>query len=52
MANLAKNQESLEWIVEDKIYNLDVKVTEIHTIVEKLRDDTEDSDDIPTTDRF
>src|SRR3989337_4196083 len=52
LANLTKNQESLERIVEDKIYNLDVKVTEIQSIVERLRDDAEDSDDRPTTDRF
>jgi hypothetical protein len=52
LANLAKNQESLERIVEDKMYNLDVKVTEIQSMVEKLRDDTEDGDDMSTTDRF
>nr|XP_045088124.1 myosin-11-like [Aegilops tauschii subsp. strangulata] len=52
LANLTKNQESLERIVEDKMYNLDVKVREIQTIVEKLRDDAEDNDDRPTTDRF
>ena len=52
LANLAKNQESLERIVEDKMYNLDVKVTEIQSIVEKLRDDAESGDDRPTTDRF
>ena len=34
------------------MYNLDVKVREIQTIVEKLRDDAEDNDDRPTTDRF
>ena len=51
LANLTKNQESLERIVEDKMYSLDVKVTEIQTIVEKLRDDAEDRDDRPTIDR-
>src|SRR3990170_4726605 len=44
LANLTKNQESLERIVEDKMYNLDVKVTEIQIIVEKMRDDAEDND--------
>ena len=34
------------------MYNLDVKVTEIQTIIENLRDDGEDRDDKPTTDRF
>ena len=33
LTNLAKNQESLERIVEDKMYNLDVKVTDIKSIV-------------------
>ena len=51
-ANLAKNQESLERIVEDKMYNLDVKVTKIQYIVEKLRDDAEDSNEDTTTKRF
>ena len=49
---MTKNQESLERIVEDKMYNLDVKVTEIQSIVEKLQDDAEDKDDRPTTERF
>ena len=52
LANLTKNQESLERIVEDKMYSLDVKVTEIQTIVEKLRDDAKDRDDRPTTNIF
>ena len=51
-ANLAKNQESLEWIVVDKMYNLDVKVTGIQYIVEKLRDDAEDGNEDTTTERF
>ena len=51
-ANLTKNQQSLESIVEDKMYNLDVKVTKIQTIVEKLRDDAEDNDARTTTKRF
>jgi hypothetical protein len=60
LANLTKNQASLERIVESKIYDLDVKITEVQTIVEKLRDDVdtaraaaEDSaDDRLMTDRF
>ena len=52
LANLTKNQESLERIIEDNMYNLDVKVTEIQSIVEKLWDDAEDKDDRPRTDRF
>ena len=50
--NLAKNQESLERIVDDKMYNMDVKVTEIQSIVEKLRDDAEDGNEDTTTERF
>ena len=41
LANLTKNQESLERIVEDKMYNLYVKITEVQSIVEKLRDDAD-----------
>jgi hypothetical protein len=60
LANLTKNQASLERIVESKIYDLDVKITEVQTIVEKLRDDVEISraaaedngDDRPMTERF
>src|SRR3990170_1218009 len=33
LSNLTKNQESLERIVEDKIYNLDVKVTVIQLLL-------------------
>ena len=39
LANLIKNQESLERIDKTKVYDLDVKITEVHTIVKKLRDD-------------
>lgn len=39
--NLIKNQESLKRIVDTKIHDLDVKITEVQTIVEKLRDDVE-----------
>ena len=52
LATLSQNQESLERIIETKIHDLDVKVTEIQTIVEKLRDDVEDNDPRPTTDTF
>ena len=45
---MTQNQESLERIIETKMYDLDVKVTEIQTIAEKLRDDREDNDDRPT----
>ena len=36
LANLVKNQESLERIVETNIHDLDVKLKEVQTVVEKL----------------
>ena len=52
LATLSQNQESLERIIETKMYDLDVKVTEIQTIVEKLREDAKDNDPRPKTNRF
>ena len=54
LANLVKNQESLERIVETKFHDLDVKVTEMATDQEKLKADVEaklsdDDDDVPPT---
>ena len=51
LANLVKNQESLERIVETKFHDLDVKVTEMATDLEKLKADVEaklsdDDDDV------
>jgi hypothetical protein len=37
LANLAENQKSLERIVETKFHDLDIKVTEILTVVETLK---------------
>ena len=37
LATLTQNQESLERIIETKFHDLDVKVTAIQTIVEKLQ---------------
>ena len=39
LATLTQNQESLERIMEQKFYDLDVKVTEIQSVVEQLQDD-------------
>ena len=36
LATLTQNQESLERIMEQKFYDLDVKVTEIQSVVEQL----------------
>ena len=39
LATLTQNQESLERIMEQKFYDLDVKVIEIQSVVEKLQDE-------------
>ena len=52
LATLTQNQESLERIIETKFQDLDVKVREIQTIVEKLEEEVEDRSDRPTTDTF
>ena len=36
LATLTQNQESLERIIEQKIYDLDVKVIEVQSTVEKI----------------
>ena len=52
LATLTQNQESLERIMELKIHDLDVKVTEIQTVVEKLQDDMQERKGRTTTDAF
>ena len=58
LANLVKNQASIERIVETKFYDLDVKVTEIQMSVEQLQRDVDrvresnSGDEIPTTNMF
>ena len=52
LATLTQNQESLERIIETKFHDLDVKVKEIQTTVEKLQEEAEDREDRPTTDTF
>ena len=42
LATLTQNQESLERIMEKKFYDLDVKVTEIQSVVEQLQDDMQE----------
>ncbi len=42
LATPCQNQESLERIIEQKLYALDVKVTEIQTVVEQLQEDVEE----------
>ena len=36
LSTLTQNQESLERIMEQKVYDLDVKVTEIQSVVEQF----------------
>ena len=52
LATLTQNQESLERIVEQKFYDLDVKVTEIQLVVEQLQDDMQERKGRTTTDAF
>ena len=49
LATLTKNQESLERIFETKLHDLDVKVTEIQTSMEKIQEELEDRSDKTTT---
>ena len=52
LATLTQNQESLERIMEQKFYDLDVKVTEIQSVVEQLQDDMQERMGKTTTDAF
>ena len=52
LATLTQNQESLERIMEQKIYDLDVKVTEIQSVVEQLQDDMQERKGKTTTNVF
>lgn len=42
LTTLTHNQESLERIIETKLYDLELKVTEIHTTVEQLQEEVEE----------
>ena len=52
LATLTQNQECLERIMEQKFYDLDVKVTEIQSVVEQLQDDMQERKGKTTTDAF
>ena len=52
MATLTQNQESLERIMELKFHDLNVKVTEIQSVVEQLQDDMQERKGKTTTDAF
>ena len=52
LATLTQNQASLERIVEQKFYDLDIRVTEIQTAVEQLQDDMQERKGKTTTDAF
>ena len=52
LATLTQNQESLERIIEQKFYDLDVKVTEIQSVVEQLQDDMQERKGRTSTDAF
>ena len=52
LATLNQNQESLERIMEQKFYDLDVKVTEIQSVVEQLQEDMQERKGKTTTAAF
>ena len=52
LATLTQNQESLERIMEQRFYDLDVKVTEIQSVVEQLQEDMPEGRGKTTTDAF
>jgi hypothetical protein len=52
LATLTRNQESLDRIIETKFYDLDLKVTEMQTVVEQLEEEAEESKGKATTDAF
>ena len=52
LATLTQNQESLESIIEQKFYDLDLKVTEIQTVVEQLQEEAEEKKGKATTEAF
>ena len=52
LATLTQNQESLERIIEQKFYDLDLKVTEMQTAVEELQEEADEKKGKATTDAF
>ena len=52
LATLTQNQKSLERIIEQKFYDMDVKVIEIQSAVEQLQDDMQERRGKTTTDAF
>ena len=42
LATQTQNQESLEWIIETKFYDLDLKVKDMQTAVEQLQEEAEE----------
>ena len=52
LATLTQNQQSLERIMEQKFYDLDVKVTEVQSAVEQLQEDMQERRGRTTTHTF
>ena len=52
LATLTQNKESLKRIIEQKFYDLDVKVTEIQSAVEQLQEEVDEKKGKSTTDAF
>src|SRR5215216_3045407 len=49
LAALSQNQKSLERVFETKLHDMDVKVTEIQTSMEKIQEELEERSDKTTT---
>ena len=52
LATLTQNQQSLQRIMEQKFYDLDVKVTEVQSAVEQLQEDMQERRGRTTTHAF
>ena len=52
LATLTQNQQSLERIMEQKFYDLDVKVTKVQSAVEQLQEDMQERRGRTTTHAF
>ena len=52
LATLTQNQQSLERIMEQKFYDLDVKVTDVQSAVEQLQEDMQERRGRTTTHAF
>ena len=52
LVTLTQNQQSLERIIEQRFYDLDLKVTEMQAVVEQLQEQAEEKKRKATTEAF